>query len=94
MREQTHKGRPFCILNVIDEYTRECLATRVARQLTVEDVQACLTQLFCQRGVPKHLRSDNGPEFKAKKIRKWLKELRASTLFIEPGSPSENGYGD
>jgi len=92
MREETHNGRPFRILNVIDEYTRECLATCVARQLTVEDVQECLTQLFCQRGVPLHLRSDNGPEFTAKKIRKWLNELNASPLFIEPGSPWENGY--
>lgn len=92
MREQTHNGRPFRILNVIDEYTRECLATRVARNLTGEDVQECLTQLFCQRGVPMHLRSDNGPEFTARKIRKWLNELGASTLFIEPGSPWENGY--
>ena len=92
MRECTHNGRPFRILNVIDEFTRECLAMRVARHLTVEDVQECLTELFCQRGVPEHLRSDNGPEFTAKKIRKWLNELGASTLFIEPGSPWENGY--
>jgi putative transposase len=92
MRECTHNGRPFRILNVIDEYTRECLATRVARQLTVEDVQDCLTELFCQRGVPGHLRSDNGPEFTAKEIRRWLNELGANTLFIEPGSPWENGY--
>jgi transposase InsO family protein len=92
MREQTHNGRAFRILNVIDEYTRECLATRVARNLRGEDAQECLTQLFCQRGVPRHLRSDNGPEFTAKKFRKWLNELGASTLFIEPGSPWENGY--
>jgi transposase InsO family protein len=92
MRECTHNGRPFRILNVIDEYTRECLATRVARQLTVEDVQECLTTLFCQRGIPMHLRSDNGPEFTARKIRKWLNELGTSTLFIEPASPWENGY--
>ncbi len=92
MRESTHNGRPFRILNIIDEYTRECLATRVARQLTTEDVQACLTELFCRHGVPQHLRSDNGPEFTAKQIRKWLNELGAQTLFIEPGSPWENGY--
>ena len=92
MREQTHDGRPFRILNVIDEYTRECLASRVARKLTEEDVQECLTELFCQHGVPTHLRSDNGPEFTAKKMRKWLNELGAQTLFIEPGSPWENGY--
>jgi putative transposase len=92
MRESTHNGRPFRILNVIDEYTRECLATRVARNLTVEDVQECLTELFCQRGVPGHLRSDNGPEFTANQLRRWLNELGATTLFIEPGSPWENGY--
>lgn len=92
MREQTHDGKPFRILNVIDEYTRECLASRVARKLTEEDVQECLTELFCQHGVPAHLRSDNGPEFTAKKMRTWLNELGATTLFIEPGSPWENGY--
>ena len=92
MRECTHNGQPFRILNVIDEYTRECLATRVARNLTGEDVQACLTELFCQRGVPVHLRSDNGPEFTANQLRRWLNELGAKTLFIEPGSPWENGY--
>ena len=94
MRECTHNGRPFRILNVVDGYMRECLATRVARNLTVEDVQECLTELFCRRGVPLHLRSDNGPEFTARRIRKWLNELGASTLCIEPGSPWENGYGD
>ena len=92
MREQTHHGRPFRILNVIGESTREGLATRVARQLTGADVQECLTTLCCPRGIPMHLRSDNGPQFTAKKIRKWLNELGASTLFIEPGSPWENGY--
>ncbi len=94
MREQTHDGRPFHILNVIDEYTRECLASRVGRKLTEQDVQECLTELFCQPGVPAHLRSDHGAEFTAKQIRKWLNELGASTLFIERGSPWENGYGD
>lgn len=92
MRECTQDGRPFRILNVIDVYTRECLASRVARNLTEEDVQECLTELFCEHGMPAHLRSDNGPEFTAKTIRKWLNELGASTLFIEPGSPWENGY--
>lgn len=92
MRETTHNGRSFRILNVIDEYTRECLASRVARQLTAEDVQACLTELFVRHGVPTHLRSDNGPEFTAKQIRQWLNALGAQTLFIAPGSPWENGY--
>ena len=92
MRECTHNGRPFRILNVIDEYTRECLAAQVARELTAEDVQACLAELFVRHGVPAHLRSDNGPEFTAKQIRRWLNELGVQTVFIEPGSPWENGY--
>ncbi len=65
----THNGRPFRILNVIDEYSRECLATRVARHLTAEDVQDCLTELFCQQGVPEYVRSDNGPELTADRVR-------------------------
>ncbi len=64
----------------------------MARRLTIEEVQACLTELFCQEGVPAHVRSDNGPEFTANKIRRWLKELGTSTLFIERGSPWENVY--
>lgn len=68
------------------------LAIRVGRSLKTEDVQACLTELFCTRGVPAHLRSDNGSEFSNQKIGTWLNELGAKTLFIEPGSPWENGY--
>ncbi len=90
--ERTHDGRPFRILNVIDEYTRECLAVRVERQLDHEDVQECLTGLFCARGVPVHLRSDNGSEFIAQELRNWLGHLQVKPLFIEPGSPWENGY--
>jgi len=90
--ERTHDGRAFRILNVIDEYTRECLAVRVARQLDHEDVQGCLAELFCARGVPVHLRSDNGSEFIAKPLRAWLDRLQVKPLFIEPGSPWENGY--
>jgi transposase InsO family protein len=92
MLERTHDGRPFRILNVIDEYTRECLAIRVARKLTHEDVQECLAELFCSRGVPAHLRSDNGSEFIAEPLRQWLSHLDVRPLFIEPGSPWENGY--
>lgn len=85
MREQIHNGRAFRILNVIDESTRKFLATRVARQLTVGDVQECLSELFCRRGLPMHL--DDGPEFTAKAIWQWLNELGMTTLFIAPGSP-------
>jgi putative transposase len=92
MLERTHDGRAFRILNVIDEFTRESLAVRVQRHLGHEDVQECLTDLFCKRGVPVHLRSDNGPEFIANALREWLNRLSVKPLFIEPGSPWENGY--
>ena len=90
--DRTHNGRTLRLLTVIDEFTRECLAIRVGRRLTAEDVQECLTELFCSRGIPEHIRSDNGPEFTCHRIRRWLGELGARTLFIEPGSPWENGY--
>jgi putative transposase len=92
MADRTCDGRPFRILNVLDEYTRECLAIRVGRHLSHEDVQECLVELFLTRGVPAHLRSDNGPEFVAKRLRQWLSKLWVKPLFIEPGSPWENGY--
>jgi transposase InsO family protein len=80
------------MLTVLDEYTRECLAIKVERKLGANDVIATLTELFIQHGLPEHLRSDNGPEFCSKAVRKWLKRLAVKTLFIEPGSPWENGY--
>jgi putative transposase len=89
---RTHDGKAFRTLNVIDEFTRECLAIRVARSLKGEDVQECLTDLFCQRGVPVYIRSDNGSEFSNDQIRTWLNELAVKPLFIEPGSPWENGF--
>jgi transposase InsO family protein len=92
MQDRTQNGVPFRILNVIDEYTRECLAVRVARRLTHKDVLEVLTDLFCERGVPVHIRSDNGSEFTAKRVRTWLDQLSVKPLFIEPGSPWENGY--
>lgn len=92
MQDRTHNGVPFRILNVIDEYTRECLAVRVGRRLTHQDVLVVLTELFCERGVPVHLRSDNGSEFTATRVRTWLKRLEVRPLFIEPGSPWENGF--
>lgn len=87
--DRTHNGRPLRLLTVIDEYTRQCLAIRVGRRLTVEDVQECLTGLFCSRGVPEHIRSDNGPGFTCHRIRRWLGQQGAQTLFIESGSPWE-----
>jgi len=92
MQDRTHNGVPFRILNVIDEYTRECLAVRVKRGLTHQDVLQVLMDLFCERGVPVHIRSDNGSEFTAKRVRAWLEKLSVKPLFIEPGSPWENGY--
>jgi putative transposase len=92
MEDRTHNGVKFRILNVIDEYTRECLAVRVGRSLTHQDVLEVLNELFCERGVPVHLRSDNGSEFTANRVRAWLKKLDIRPLFIEPGSPWENGY--
>lgn len=90
--ERTHDGRPIKILTVIDEYSRECLAIVVERRLQSDDVLGCLAELFVQHGPPEHIRSDNGSEFTAKVVRQWLKRLGAQTLFIEPGSPWENGY--
>jgi len=92
MEDRTHNGVSFRILNVIDEYTRECLAVKVARRLTHKDVLEVLMDLFIQRGVPVHIRSDNGSEFTAKKVRLFLSRLSVKPLFIEPGSPWENGY--
>ncbi len=92
--ERTHDGRPLKMLTVIDEHSRECLAIVVARSLRSDDVLECLTELFVEHGPPAHLRSDNGPEFTAKVVRKWLGTLGVRTLFIEPGSPWENGYNE
>ena len=75
-----------------DEYTRQCLATLVKRRITSEDVIDQLFNLFIFRAVPEHIRSDNGPEFTAQAIRRWLNRLGVKTLFVEPGSPWENGY--
>lgn len=92
MAERTHDGRPIKILTVIDEYSRECLAIVAERRLQSDDVLSCLADLFVQHGAPEHIRSDNGSEFTAKVVRRWLTRLGVQTLFIEPGSPWENGY--
>lgn len=80
------------MLNIIDEYTRECLLIHVARKFTAYNVLEHLADLFIMRGTPDFIRSDNGPEFIAKVVRGWLGRLGVDTLFIEPGSPWENGY--
>jgi putative transposase len=89
---RTHDGVAFKMLTLVDEYTRECLAIDVARKLTSDDVLERLSWLMATRGVPQHIRSDNGPEFTATVVRQWLKNVGVKTLFIEPGSPWENGY--
>ena len=91
---RTDDGRPVKILTLIDEFTRERLALRAARRLRSDDVLQCLTELFTWRGVPEHIRSDNGGEFTAKAVRRWLERVGTKTLFIEPGSPWENGYNE
>jgi len=92
MTERTTNGRAFRILNIIDEFTRECLAIKVARKISAHDVIDELFNLFIWRAIPEHIRSDNGPEFTAKAVRQWLNRLGVKKLFIEKGSPWENGY--
>jgi len=92
VHHRTYDGRSFRMLTVIDEYSRECLAIDVSRKLNSQDVLHRLGELFLERGLPDYIRSDNGPEFTARAVRKWLDQLGIGTLFIEPGSPWENGY--
>ena len=91
---RTHLGKPIRLLTVIDEWSRECLAIKVAPRLRSDDVLATLTEMMVRRGVPEFIRSDNGPEFTAKRVREWIERIGAKTLFIEPGSPWENGYNE
>ncbi|MFD0848979.1 IS3 family transposase [Sphingosinicella xenopeptidilytica] len=90
--DRTHDGKAFRMLTVIDEHSRECLAIHVQRQLKSDDVLAVLTDLFVKYGPPAHIRSDNGAEFTANAVREWLGRIGVKTLYIEPGSPWENGY--
>ena len=90
--DRTHDGRPLRMLVIVDEYTRECLAIDVERRLNSENVLERLSELFLKRGTPAYIRSDNGSEFTATAVRDWLERLGVGTLFIEPGSPWENGY--
>ena len=92
--DRTHDGRAFRMLTIIDEYTRECLAIVVNRKLRSTDVIETLAELFIRKGLPEHIRSDNGPEFCARAVREWLDRLDIGPLFIEPGSPWENGYNE
>jgi transposase InsO family protein len=88
----THDGRTLRILTLIDEYTRECLTIRVARRLGRYEVIEALADVMLYRGIPENIRSDNGPEFVAEELRKWLAKVGTGTLYIEPGSRWENGY--
>ena len=92
MHERRRDGRGLRMLTILDEYSRECLAIDVGRRLTHDAVLHRLTDLFFRRGIPEHIRSDNGAEFTAKAVRTWLHRLGVRTLYIEPGSPWENGY--
>ena len=88
----TQDGRTVRMFNLIDEFTRECLAIRPRRRLNSQNVIEVLADAMIEHGIPEHIRSDNGPEFMAKDLRKWLLSSGAKTLYIEPGSPWENGY--
>lgn len=92
--DETADGRRLKWFSVVDEYTRECLALEVERRMTARDVVAILTRLEAQRGTPRAIRSDNGPEFIARAVRKWLAARKVGPLYIAPGSPWENGYSE
>lgn len=92
--DRTHDGRSVKMLTVIDEYSRECLAIVTERSLKSDDVLDCLTEMFIRHGAPEYIRSDNGSEFTAKVVRQWLSHIGVQTLYIEPGSPWENGYNE
>jgi putative transposase len=92
VEDRTHDGRKYRMLNVIDEFTHECLAIRVQRQLKAVDVIDVLSDLFILRGVPEYIRSDNGAEFIAKAVQEWIAAVGAKTAYIAPGSPWENGF--
>jgi transposase InsO family protein len=92
--DRTTTGSQLKWLSIVDEHTRECLALKVARSITSEDVIDTLAELLAMRGVPRHIRSDNGPEFIAAAIRRWLGQVGVEALYVEPGSPWENGYAE
>lgn len=92
--DRTTAGSPLKWLSIVDEYTRECLTLKVDRNITSEDVIDALAELFAMRGVPRAIRSDNGPEFVAQEIQRWLRQVEVTTLYVAPGSPWQNGYAE
>ena len=92
LEDRTHDGRKYRMLNLLDEFTRECLSIKIARKLRSTDVIDVLSELFILRGVPEHIRSDNGTEFVAKAVQDWIAAVGGRTAFIAPGCPWENGY--
>ena len=92
--DRLSNGKKVRMLTVIDEFSRKCLAIRVAHNLKSDDVLIILSELFLQEGIPDYIRSDNGSEFTAKTLKDWLHKLKVKTAFIEPGSPWENGYNE
>jgi len=94
IHDRTAGGGPLKWLTIVDEFTRECLALKVERSIKADQVKDELIRLFMVRGVPDHIRSDNGPEFIARAIRSWLERAEVKTLYVEPGAPWENGYAE
>lgn len=92
VHDRSHEGHKFRTLNIIDEYTRECLAIRVKRKINSRNVIDALSDLFLSKGIPKFIRSDNGPEFIAQSVSDWITLVGSKTVYIEPGPPWENGY--
>jgi putative transposase len=94
IHDRDERGRPLKWLSVVDEYTRECLVLQVQRSLRAEEVVAVISEVMLRRGAPQHIRSDNGPEFIAEAIRRYLQQAQVQTLYVEPGSPWQNGYAE
>lgn len=92
--DKTESGRTLKCFTIVDEFTRRCITLDVSRSFKSKDIIDRLSELFVMYGMPEHIRSDNGPEFVAKSIQKWLKNLGVQTLYIQPGSPWENGYAE
>ena len=92
--DATEDGRRLKMMPVVDEYSRECLALEVERSITSEEVVKTLDRLFAERGAPRFIRSDNGPEFIAQAVKRWLAASGVETLYIEPGAPWENAYSE